>query len=68
MRSSKYDVNEIWDEFNQQNNDCLTSESFYPPSDNRYLKSYVKDIYGGDNFADYCQYIFKVLEEEGYYD
>lgn len=37
-------------------------------SDNRYWKSYVEDIEGGDNFVDYCTYIFGILEEEGYYD
>lgn len=37
-------------------------------SDNRYWKSYVEDIKGGDNFIDYCEYIFGILEEEGYYD
>lgn len=47
---------------------CLTEADFYPPSDNRNLKSNVKDIFGGDNFADYCEYIFDVLEEEGYYE
>ena len=68
MRSSNYDVNEILNELNQQTFNCLTEENFYPPSDNRYLKSYVEDIDGGDNFADYCRYIFNVLEEEGYYE
>ena len=37
-------------------------------SDDRYWKSYVEDIEGGDNFVDYCKYIFDILEEEGYYD
>lgn len=46
----------------------LTEKDFYPPEDNRVLKSYVKDVEGGDNFADYCEYIFNLLEEEGYYD
>ena len=51
------------------NNDCcLTESDFFPPSDNRVWKSNVNDISGGDNFADYCQYIFGVLEEEEYYD
>lgn len=49
-------------------NGCLTEADFYPPSDNRMLKSNVKNIVGGDNFADYCEYIFAVLEEEEYYD
>ena len=32
------------------------------------LESYVEDINGGDNFADYCEDFFELLEEEGYYD
>lgn len=47
---------------------CLSEIDFYPPYDNRFLKSYVEDIYDGDNFADYCEYIFEIYEEEGYYD
>lgn len=37
-------------------------------SDERVWKSYVEDIDGEDNFADYCNYFFKMLEEEGYFD
>ena len=56
--------------FSAKKNDdfCLTEIDFYPPSDERYLESYVEDIYGGDNFADYCKEFFEMLEEEGYYD
>ena len=51
------------------NNDtCLTEKDFYPPSDDRVWQSNIEDINGGDNFADYCQYIFNVLDEEEYYD
>lgn len=46
----------------------LTNNNSYSLSDNRVLESYVEDIDGGDNFADYCRYIFDLLEEEGYYD
>ena len=46
----------------------LSESDFYPPSDSRVWKSYVEDIDGGDNFADYCEYIFKIYEDEGYYD
>lgn len=46
----------------------LTENDFYPPSDNRFLKSYIEDIDGGDNFAEYCEYIFEIYEEEGYYE
>ena len=35
--------------------------------DDRYWKSYVEDIEGGDNFVEYCEYFFGILEENGYY-
>jgi hypothetical protein len=37
-------------------------------TDNRTWKSNVYDINGGDNFADYCEYIFDILEEEEYFE
>ena len=46
----------------------LTEIDFYPPPDNRVWTSNIEDIDGGDNFADYCKYIFKLYEDEGYYD
>lgn len=46
----------------------LTEQDFYPPSDDRIWKSNVKDIDGGDNFADYCKEFFELLDKEGYYD
>ena len=78
--SNKYNINDIQNKqyynnqrnvnFNQEENEyiCLTEEDFYPPYDNRVLKSYVEDINGGDNFADYCKYIFAIYDEEDYYD
>jgi hypothetical protein len=39
-----------------------------PLVDDRVWESYVEDIDGGDNFADYCQYIFGMLDEEEYFD
>lgn len=48
--------------------DILTEEDFYPPSDDRVWTSNVYDIYGGDNFADYTEYIFDLYESEGYYE
>ena len=42
----------------------LSEQDFYPPTDNRVWKSNVKDIIDGDNFEDYCEYIFNLLEEE----
>lgn len=47
---------------------CLTENDFYPYFDNRVWKSNIKDIGGGDNFADYCEYFFNVLDEEEYFD
>ena len=47
---------------------CLTEQDFYPPSDNRVWKSKIYDIRGGDNFADECEYIFDLLEKEGYFE
>lgn len=68
MKDNKCDVNKIFYEINEQFFDCITEDYLYPPCDNRCLKSYVRNINGGDNFADYCEYIFELLEEEGYYE
>ena len=68
MINNKYSIENILDELDRQAYDYLTEASFYPPSDDRFLKSYITDIKGGDNFADYCEYIFELLEEEGYYE
>ena len=65
MKENKYDFSDLLQE---ESIDYLTEEDFYPPSDNRCLESCVEDICGGDNFADYCEYIFELLEEEEYYD
>lgn len=65
MKKNKYDFSDLLQE---KVRDYLTEEDFYPPSDDRYLKSYIEDINGGDNFADYCEYIFEILDEEEYYD
>jgi hypothetical protein len=65
MKQDKYDVNDLLQE---EAKDYLTEEDFYPPSDNRVLKSYVEDIVNGDNFADYCTDMFELLEEEDYFE
>lgn len=67
-KNGKYNINDILDELIEQTCDCLTEESFYPPSDDRYLESYIEDIEDGDNYADYCADFFELLEEEGYYE
>ena len=68
MTNDKYNIDDILNKLDEQCYNCLTEESFYPPYDNRHFESYVRDINGGDNFADYCEYIFDLLEEEGYYE
>lgn len=66
ISSNSYSKNDKYQKKND--NSCLTEVDFYPPPDKRVLKSVVRDISGGDNFADYCKDFFDMLEEEGYYD
>lgn len=47
---------------------CSKESDFYSPSDDRVWKSNIEDIEGGDNFADYCEEFFKMLDEEEYWD
>ena len=68
MTNNKYSIENILDELDRQAYDYLTEARFYVSSDDRFLESYVADIKGGDNFADYCESFFELLEEEGYYD
>ena len=49
-------------------NDILTEQDFYPQTDNRHWKSNVVDIVGGDNFADFCEDFFELLDEEEYFE
>ena len=65
MKKDKYDFSDLLQE---ESYDYLTEADFYPPSDDRCLESYIEDINGGDNFADYCEDIFELLDEEEYYD
>lgn len=66
------DVLDMWDDdgilYEQDSYQTDRDSNGMPLVDDRVWESYVDDIDGGDNFADYCQYIFSVLEEEGYYD
>lgn len=48
--------------------DDKIEKDMYQPTDNRTWGSYVRDIYDGDNFADYCEDLFELLEEEEYWD
>lgn len=63
-------MNDKYDTLGNQLQDYieLTEEDFYPPSDDRVFKSYIDDIRYGDNFPDYCKYIFDIFEEEDYWD
>lgn len=54
--------------YSKERDGYLTEIDFYPPSDNRTWKSNVEDINGGDNFADYCEYIFRLYEKEDCYE
>lgn len=65
MSKNKYDFTDL---LKEQSCDCLTEEDFYPPYDNRYFQSCVIDINGGDNFADFCEEFFELLDKEEYYN
>lgn len=45
----------------------ISEEDFYPPKDDRALKSNIDDMYC-DEFGCYCEEIFALLEELGVYD
>ena len=49
-------------------NDICQSIGLSPSSDNRVWKSQISDIYGGDNFADFCKDFFAMLDKEEYWD
>ena len=58
---------------NQQ--DCYLEDEFYEIyndtyhlEDKRVWTSNIEDIYGGDNFADFCVDYFKLLEENEYFE
>lgn len=46
----------------------LSEKDFYPPSDDRKIKSGVNDIYNGDNFEEYLEYYNDMCDEEEIYD
>lgn len=46
----------------------LSEEDFYPPSDNRTLKSYIYDVKYSPNFVEYAKFIYDLYEEEDYYE
>ena len=45
-------------------NPVLSEKDFYPPKDKRCLRSGVRDIKGGDNFAEYAEYYFDTYGED----
>lgn len=46
----------------------VVNDELCPLSDDRTWKSNVEDIDGGDNFANFCEDYFRLLEEEGYFE
>lgn len=60
---------DIWEDYMWTDDDfCLEESDFYPPPDDRVWKSNIEDIEGGDNFADFCEEFFKILDEEEYWE
>ena len=55
-------------------NDDYTLDQYFgdrvwePSYDNRTWKSNVYDINGGDNFADFCEEFFEMLDENDYWE
>ena len=48
---------------------CPTElDDLFVSIDSRVWKSHVEDIYGGDNFADFCEEFFEMLDEEEYWE
>lgn len=41
----------------------LSEKDFYPPEDNRYYKSNVYNIYGGDTFFKYAKEFFQYIQD-----
>jgi hypothetical protein len=52
----------------EQDYNPIEYDDLYTNSDDRTWKSYVQDINGGDNFADFCEEFFEMLDEEGYWE
>lgn len=68
MTNDKYNIDNILDALERQANDYLLENNFYTTFDERVLESNIDDIMGGDNFAEYCEEFFEMLEKEDYYD
>lgn len=52
----------------REENFVIDNRTWKSSSDNRIWKSNVLDIYGGDNFADFCEELFEMLDEEEYWE
>lgn len=59
---NQHSINLVYDEF------YLTESDEQFLSDDRVWISNVEDVHGGDNFADYCEYFFNLLDEEDYFE
>lgn len=47
---------------------CSDDRSWKSSSDDRTWMSNVYDINGGDNFADFCEEFFEMLDENDYWE
>lgn len=54
--------------FDYYNENVLSEEDFYPPTDNRTLQSLIRDVNKYNNFVEYSKYIFDLYEREDYYE
>lgn len=43
-------------------------QMIYQTSDDRTWESNIEDIHHGDNFLDFCEDYFRLLDNEGYWD
>lgn len=63
------DENYMWEDYAWTDDDLRLEDSdFDAPLDDRVWKSLIEDIEGGDNFVDFCDEFFKMLDEEGYWE
>ena len=62
VKSNKDNTNELQDTIELKDSD------FYPPSDNRVLRSYIRDVCKDNSFREYAEYIYDLYEEENYYE
>lgn len=50
--------------YDKINGYVLSEKDFYPPEDKRVFRSGVNDIPNGDNFDDYCEYLYETYGED----